>query len=102
MILYNTTFVVSDAIQSLFLNWIKEKFIPQANSTGVFHSPLLTRIINDSPEQVGQNSFAMQFKCDSLEIAKKWHDNIGTNLMSELGEKYKYDFLYFTTFMDII
>lgn len=100
MALLNTTFHVHKSIDSLFIKWVKEIYLPVAMDSGLFKNPLFTRITTQvDPEAT---SYAVQLQARSLSEAEAWHDDMAAKLKESLSREVGERFLHFTTYMEII
>lgn len=102
MILFNITFAVSPQSENDFLEWASESFIPEINSCSSFSSPLLTRIIPQNPDEDQAQSFALQFKAESVEAVNRWIECSGGMALEKIHSKHGENVLFFATFMEIL
>lgn len=100
MILYNTTFVIAEDLKEKFISWAKEQYISSAVESGIFSSPILSRILS-SPEP-GTIAFALQMRGNNYDNAVKWHDTYGDDMRKICTLKWGECFLHFSTFMEIV
>ncbi|MBO5249767.1 MAG: DUF4286 family protein [Muribaculaceae bacterium] len=100
MILLNTTFIVHKSIESQFITWAKETYVPTATDSNIFINPIFTRIMADSDPD--GNGYAIQLRAQNLEQAITWHDTVAAKLKQELSKKWGEKILHFTTYMQII
>lgn len=98
MIIFNTTFHVHESAADSFKEWVRIKYIPLAINTEGIMSPDFARILIEVQERF--ESFAVQFKAQSLDVAVEWHDGIGADLRKELSDKFGEKILFFTTYME--
>lgn len=99
MILLNTTFHVHRSIDNLFVEWVKQIYIPTAQSAGL-SNVLFSRILtNTDPEGT---SYAVQLHATDKDKATFWHDTDAARLKEELATRWGERVLYFTTYMEII
>lgn len=102
MILFNITFAVSPQSENDFLEWVSGSFIPEINSCSSFSSPLLTRIIPQNPDECQTQSFALQFKADSVDTVHRWIECSGGMILDKIHSKHGEGVLSFATFMEIL
>lgn len=100
MILLNTTFHVHPSVDVAFRQWVREKYLPAAERAGVSREPLVSRICGESED--GGLNYAVQFKSESLDAARRWHDTEAQGLKEALFRLYGERVLHFTTYMEII
>ena len=99
MTLLNTTFHVHSSIDQLFIEWIKQIYIPAAQNAGLSNA-LFTRILADTDPE--GKSYAIQLHAPTMEHATTWHDNEAAKLKDELALRWGERVLHFTTYMEIL
>lgn len=100
MIIINTTDHASDNIKEIFINWIKEIYIPTALQHEELSEPQLCRIITGN-ENEGEN-FSLQFHVKDTASLSRWYNETGDDLAHALTEKFKDQVVGFTTLLEII
>lgn len=101
MLLCNTTFCVEDRVKDLFLNWVKETYIPSINVRTDFSDPIFSRIAHKEYDSI--TNYALQFKAVDHDAAANWYDEVATPLYRDLCDQAgKESILPFITFMEII
>ncbi|HLP04066.1 MAG TPA: DUF4286 family protein [Paludibacter sp.] len=100
MLIYNTTYLVSDQEHNNFLKWIREEHIPFMLESTYFSKPQMTRIITGS-EQEG-TSFSVQFHVNNLQTLKLWNQKYSTLFQENCSKKFGTEVLFFTTIMELI
>ena len=99
LILFNTTFHLDSTIESDFLAWIRESFIPAALSAGL-KKPLLCRIVDKI--EPGCSAFALQTFIVSVDEADKWRSEYLCKLLAEMSVRWKDRALAFSTPMEVL
>ena len=61
MVIYNVTTHVESSIEESWLNWMKEKHIPEMLATKKFKTAKIFKIINENDK--GGVSYAAQYQC---------------------------------------
>lgn len=102
MILFNTTFVVTDSANTEFRNWISSVFIPDILSCDSFSDILLTKILSNPQEDEKTQSYALQFKAPSIAHIENWIQTTGIHKLNAIQAKYGENILYFATPMEIL
>ncbi len=102
MILFNTTFVVENSLKANFLLWVSKVLLPAAAESGLLTDPLVSRILQPDDDPCEAESFAVQFKSESLETAKVWRDSVFPELFHLISKENPQSILPFSTFMEII
>lgn len=99
MVIYNTTYHVSQSVAEDFLDWLRREYIPVVISGGELSLPQLTCIITDDPEAEG-NSYALQFHALSVEALEIWYRRTGAHLLEEMTKRFGQDVAGFSTLME--
>jgi hypothetical protein len=100
MIIYNTTYSVSDKVYGAFIKWIQEKHVPHMLSTGYFIDPTISRVLT-SEDQDG-NSISVQLKANDVNAVGQWKEEYGDLFQMEISSLFSVEVLYFSTFLEII
>ena len=100
MLIYNTTYVVSDRQYGPWIKWLREEHIPYMLNCG-FSNPLTAKILNADSEQEG-TSFAVQFQIPDFHLLKLWDDENAETLLNELAGRFGAEVLSFSTVMEIL
>ena len=104
MLLYNTTFAVDTHLEAEVTEWIKQKFIPSATEENYFesngrHEPDILRVLGGEP---GVTSIAVHLYTDSIRNIEDWYADRGSQLFSEVMERWHDKVLYFSTTLESI
>ena len=97
MIILNTTFYVHESIDSLFLNWVRQEYIPSALEHGLTE-PTVAHLLMGP--QDGMSGYAVQVVSDSISHAQSWHDEEAATLRDTVRGKHGEKILFFTTYME--
>jgi hypothetical protein len=100
MIIYNTTYSVSDKVYGSFLKWVKEKHIPQMISSGYFSEFKLSRVLTDEDQE--GNSISLQLTAENVNAVSQWREQYGDLFEMEISSLFSVNVLYFSTFLEII
>ena len=95
MIVYNVSIKIEPDIQEDWINWMKEKHIPDVLSTGIFTDHKFLEITN----QEAENTFAIQYSCASMKDLQKYFDYYAAELQEEHSKKYINKFVAYRTIM---
>ncbi len=98
MILINTTFYVEGSVETEFLRWVRDTYLPSATALDGFCSPALARLMLEP--QDGMSGYAVQISAKDAESAAAWHDDEGARLRGELSARFGQKVLFFTTYME--
>lgn len=94
MIIVNTTFYVSAAIETAFLAWLKDSYLADTTLT----SPSVARILGATEE--GVSAFAVKLNAPTMLEADAWIEGESALLLNALALKYGEQVLHFTTMME--
>lgn len=84
----------------MFLNWIKEVYIPTALHREELSEPQLCRIMIED-EHEGE-SYSLQFHVKDKMSLSRWYAELGNDLAYALTEKFKDQVVGFTTLLEVI
>ena len=105
MILLNTTFCVDDNIAGAFIDFIREVYMPLADSSDL-HSALLTevRVTPETNTLTGQlsRSFALQMRAPSQEVADDFRCDILPELYRLIGQQWGPAVGMFESVLDVV
>lgn len=97
MIVYNVTVNVEDGIREEWLQWMKDKHIPDVLATGLFTGNKIYRLLVQ--EQQG-TSFAIQYFCQTMADYERYRDEHAPRLQKEHAEKYGSRCVAFRTLLE--
>ena len=100
MVIFNTTFQISEGLQEPFIEWIKNEYIPLAIHSQMLFSPLLSRVLVQ--EDIEGDCYARQFHVNNLENLNKWYEDYGKGLNEKLIEKFASKVVGFSTVLERI
>lgn len=100
MVVHNTTYHVANEMNSLFILFLKEHYIPRATQSGLFSDARLL-LIRAQDTNEGTN-YSLQFKAKDLEAIDTWFHQVGDNLNRTLTLRFGNDVLGFVTLLDEI
>ena len=99
MIIYNTTYHVSQETEGKFVEWLKCEYIAEAIKSGVLIDPQLVKILGETE---GGNSYSLQFKCESIDLLDTWYSETGRDLLEKMLSKFGQQVTGFSTLMELI
>jgi len=97
MIIYNVTVNIDNDVHEDWLNWMKEKHIPDVVATGCFTEGNIFRILVD--EQQG-TSYSIQYAANSMADIERYREQFAPELQQEHMERYKDKFVAFRTLLE--
>lgn len=101
MIIYHTTFHLSDEIYLKGLDYLKSTYIPAVTQSGMLHSPKMQRVLNEEGGSDGV-SLSVQFQVENTAILEEWMHREGVKLQREMSEKFRDQIAGFSTLLEII
>lgn len=100
MLIYNTTYLVSDKVYGAWYKWIKEYAIPFMTESGHLIQPQVAKVLN-SDDQDG-TSFSVQVKVRNVDILERWNAQYEAEIQRNCFEKFGTDVLFFSTTLEIM
>ena len=99
MYIYNITFNVEKDIEDTWLEYVKNRFIPNMLKTGLLQSALTSKIMVNEAQG---NSYSIQFTADKKDDLEKFMEKEMKNILNELHLKFSPKMVYFATGLDVI
>ena len=100
MILYNTTYQMSEADARDFVIWVHEVMLPRVREFGYMRNGRLSRIL--SHKDKGSECFALQFEVESTARLHYWFVKQGKALGEELLKTFDNRIIGFSTMMETV
>jgi hypothetical protein len=100
MLIFNTTYVVSDKVHGQWIKWVREEHIPFMLSSALLSRPQVAKVIG-AEDQDG-TSYSVQFHVQNMESLEQWHTQYSNKLEQNVYEKFGTDALIFATILEII
>jgi len=100
MLIFNTTFVVSDRAYGPWLKWVREQHIPFMLEWEGFSKPQLAKVF--SQDNQDGTSYSVQFHVDNLETLENWHIQHARSFEQKFAEKFGDEVIFFATILEII
>ena len=100
MLIFNTTYLVSDKAHGPWLKWIREQHIPFMLDSTYFSFPQVARIIT-SAEQEG-TSFSVQFRVNDMRTLKQWNQEFSAIFKENCAREFSSEVVFFTTVMELV
>lgn len=99
MILYNVTINIDHDVHDEWLQWMKEKHIPDVMSTGLFLENKIARIL---AEEEGGKAYSIQYLMRSMDDYETYQRDHAPRLQAEHSERYAGKFGAFRTLLHVI
>ncbi len=100
MLIFNTTYLVSDKVHGVWLKWIREQHIPFMLDTTYFSQPQVARVIT-SDKQDG-TSFSVQFLISDMRTLKLWNQQFSSSFQENCSQQFGPEVLFFTTVLEMV
>ena len=100
MIIYNTTYQMSEADARHFVIWVLESYFPQVHTQGMMRNGRLSRILSHKEDD--SECFAVQFETDSTATLHAWFVKQGQGLNEEMLRLFNNRVVGFSTMMETI
>lgn len=98
MILYNVTINIQEDVCNDWLEWMKNKHIPDIMNTGLFRDYYMFRIISNPQDEEGY-TYCIQYFMDSIRDYEKYQEKHAPELQKEHEQRYEGQFVAFRTIM---
>lgn len=99
MVIYNVTVIIEEDVEQEWLQWMKEKHIPDVMNTGYFLENKICRILAEAD---GGISYAVQYSCTSMADLDEYQEKHAPALQKEHTEKYNGKFAAFRTLLEVV
>lgn len=100
MLIYNTTFQTDVQEAQNLVIYLHEKYIPEAQASGVMKNARLSRIL--SHRDADSECFSVQFEVEDTAQLHKWYSSDGMRLNNEMLKLFKNKVVGFPTMMEVI
>ena len=101
MILYNVTVSVDEAVDSEWLNWMRNEHIPEVMSTGYFQSNRILKLLNEQLDATGP-TFAIQYELENIGKLDEYLKTVAPALQQKHLERYGQKCIAFRTVLEEI
>ena len=97
MIVYNVTVKVELAIHDQWLEWMKQKHIPDVLATGYFVDNKIMRLLEE--DNSDSFTYAIQYRCLDISNYMTYKEICAPGLQKEVTEKFGESFVAFRTLL---
>ncbi len=84
-VIYNVTVSVDVDASHEWLEWMKQKHIPEVMETGMFLEAKISKVLG---EESGGKTYAIQYLCESMEIYEIYQRKCAPSLQADHTKKY--------------
>ncbi|MES2629758.1 MAG: DUF4286 family protein [Bacteroidota bacterium] len=99
MILYNVTVSLDESIHEDWLQWMKDKHVPDVMATGCFIENKMLRLLNEEDNGI---TYAMQYLSPDMDTYERYQSEFAPALQHEYRERYKDKFAAFRTILEVV
>ena len=99
MIIYNVTVSIDKAVETEWLDWMKNTHIPDVINTQLFLDCTISRVLS---EEIGGQTYAVAYSCKSMEDYNLYKTKFATELQEEHREKFAGKFAAFRTLLEVV
>lgn len=99
MIAYNVTVSIDDSVREEWVEWMKNKHIPDVLATGMFISARMFRLLTNAEDDNGHN-YTVQYLCESMERFKEYEAKYAPALRQDTENKFGGKFYVFRSLME--
>lgn len=100
MFIYNVTLKVNHSIHTDWLQWMKEKHIPEVMSKKCFTECRMVRLL-DIDDSEGP-TYAMQYSAETREDYDRYMETYSPALRKDLMDKWGNNFVAFRSLMEVV
>lgn len=100
MYIYNVTTNVDESIHLEWLNWMKEKHIPEMLSTGKFSNAKMSQVMIE--EEMGGVTYSVQYTTDSSETLEDYYNEDAPRLRDKANRLFSNKIISFRTELKVI
>ena len=101
MIIYHTTYHLSNEVFMKGLDYLKTIYVPAATRSGKLFNPRILRILNEDSDVNGV-SISVQFCVAGIEALNEWMYREGVGLQKAIVEKFNDEVVCFSTLLEEI
>ena len=100
MLIFNTTFLVSDKAHDPWLKWVHEQHIPFMLESEMFSKPQVAKVLSNE-EQDG-TSYSVQFHISNMLMLENWHIQYAKVFERDFAEKFGTEVIFFATVLELV
>ena len=101
MIIYHTTYHLTNEVYTKGLVFFKTEYIPAAIRSGKLYSPRIMRVLNEDADVNGV-SLSIQFCVDSMSVLDEWMTEESRTLQKAITDKFNDEIAGFSTLLEEI
>lgn len=98
MLLYNETIGIDPEIETTWLKWVKEEYIPRAMETGLFVEYKIFKILQDTEDET--ISYSIQYFSPSIDHIQQYIEVFAPTLIEEHRKLFVNKHVIFRTLLE--
>lgn len=99
MIQYNVTVNIDPSVHEEWLQWMKEKHIPEVMSTGCFIENKICRLLGHDDQGI---TYSFQYLCNDMPTYEKYQREFAPALQKDHASRYEGKFVAFRTLLQVV
>lgn len=99
MITYNVTVSIDNSVREEWVQWMKQKHIPDVLATGMFISAKMFYLLTNAEDDTGHN-YTVQYVCESMERFREYEEKYAPALRKDTEERFGGKFTVFRSLME--
>lgn len=100
MLVFNTTYLVSDKMYGVWYKWLYEHHIPSMLDSGYFEKPQVAKVLSNEPQE--GTSYSVQYHIADMQQLQEWNDKYAEEFLKEFSLNFGEDVLLFSTLLEIL
>jgi hypothetical protein len=99
MYIYNVTINVSEDVHEEWIQWMKEKHIPDVMNTGCFKDSRILKVMQVEDEG---HTYSFQYFFETIPAYEKYQAEFAPALQAEVRQRYADKFSAFRTLLEVL
>jgi len=100
MLIFNTTYKVSNKINENWLRWTKENHVPFMLQSGSFSNAQITKIVGSEDDE--GISYSIQFHIADMNTLMVWHKDNASTFQKHCAAAFGNQVSFFSTVLELI
>ena len=100
MLIFNTTYLVSDKSYGIWFKWLYEQHIPFMLESGYFNKPQVAKVLTNEPQD--GTSYSVQFHISTMKELEAWNEKYGEEYANNFSKQFGEEVLFFSTVLEVM
>lgn len=100
MILYNVTISIENVCHDEWLDWMRNRHLPDVMATGFFVKNTILRLLTE--EENGSTTYAFQYYLPNLASLADYQNTYENVLQSQHQQRYRNRYVSFRTVLEVV